>query len=39
MREQEMVTGAWMRMDTMKCVQEVKGGVLLYVFRFIVQDG
>ena len=26
MREQEMVTGAWMRMDTVKCVQEVESG-------------
>ena len=39
MRKQEMVTGAWMRMDMVKCVQEVKCGDFLDVFRFILQDG
>ncbi len=28
MREQEMVAGDWMRMDKVKCVQEVMGGEL-----------
>jgi hypothetical protein len=41
MREQEMETGDWMRMDKVKCAQDMKGGDLLAVSlsRFIVQDG
>ena len=38
-REQEMVAGDWMRMDKVKCVQEVEGGELPTVFRFSVDDG
>ena len=39
MREQEMMARTWMGMDKVKCAQEVEGGDLLAVFRFILQDG
>ena len=39
MREQEMVAGDWMRIDKVRCVQEVEGGEVPDVFRLIVQDG
>ena len=39
MREQQMVAGDLMRMDKVKCVQEVMGGELPAVFMFIVEYG
>ena len=39
MREQQMVAGDSMRMDKVKCVQEVMGGELPAVFMFIVEYG
>ena len=39
MRKQKMEAGDWVRMDKVKCAQEVEGGDLLAVSRFIVQDG
>ena len=39
MREQQMVAGDSMRMDMVKCVQEVMGGELPAVFMFIVEYG
>ena len=39
MREQEMVAGDWMRIDKVRCVQEVEGGEVPDVFRLIVQGG
>ena len=39
MIDQEMVARAWMRMDMVKCVQEVESGDYPAVFRFMVQDG
>ena len=38
MREQEMEVGHWMRMEKVKCDQEVVGGDLLALSRFM-QDG
>ena len=39
MREQKMEAWDWVRMDKVKCAQEVEGGDLLAVSRFTVQDG
>ena len=34
-----MMARTWMRMDKVKCAQEVEGGDLHAVFRCILQDG